>query len=282
MKTNVVFSLLLFSALFFLGCNQDDASPQGKMTAKIDGQNWSGKEVGAALTQGTFNLSGKAADGSLITITLQDFTADTFYLYPNADHAAVWLPANGSNSFVSNAPGGLGYVIFSEINTTDSLISGKFEFMAENPLSGESVFVSEGEFVNVPFTSNIAHVGENTFVVKIDGVNWAPTLISGSKVNGKINIVASNVSTGRSVGLYIPVAVNPGDYTLGDPLFGATYGGQYNPDSQTFLSANSGSLTISKHDKTARLIEGTFQFGASSLFSPATASLTDGSFSIQY
>lgn len=282
MKTHVIISWLLFSTLLIAGCTKDDASPKGKMTAKIEGQSWSGKEVGAAVTQGIFNLSGKAADGSLMTITLQGFSKDTFLLYPGGDHAAVWLPVNATSGFVSNAPSGIGYVILSEINTADSLVSGTFEFMAENPLTEEVVFVSEGNFTNVPFTSTVALVGNNSFAVKIDGVSWQPTLINGSKVNGKINIVASNTSTGRSVGLYIPVSTNPGNFTLGDPLFGATYGGQYNPDSQTFLSASGGSLTISKHDKTTRVIEGTFHFEASSLFNPATASLTNGSFSIHY
>ncbi len=275
-------SLFLVAALFVQSCKKDDSSPNGNMTAKVDGEKWTGKDVGAQVLQGVFNLSGKASDGSILTITVQAFSMDTFGLYANSDHAAVWLPANATNSFVTNAPMGIGYVFITEINTTDSVVSGGFEFFAQNPLTEDTVYVSEGKFSKVPFTSSTAPVGDNTFSVKIDGVSWTPVQVTGSKALGKIIVNATDANASKAVGITMPDDVAVGEYALGDPLFGAEYGGQYNPDSQTFLGSTSGTLKITKHVTSSHLLEGTFSFEASSLFSPGSASLTAGSFSVHY
>jgi hypothetical protein len=283
MKPFAFFFLAMLTLLVSQSCNKDDASPNGKMTAKIDGVKWTGKEVGASLVSGTFNLSGKAADGSLLTITLQNVTgADTFFLYPGGDDAAVWLPANATNSYVTNSTNGLGYFILEEINTGDSTVSGKFEFRGEEPFSLDTVEVKEGKFSKVSYSGSTTPVGDNSLSVKIDGTIWAALQVTGTKANGKLSIIGTDANASRTVGLTMPTNVSTGTYTLGNPLFGAEHGGQYNPDNATFLTAASGSLKIAKHNIAQRQIEGEFDFEASSLFNPGTASLTDGSFSVQY
>lgn len=286
MKTKIsffFFCVILISALFFQSCQKDDASPSGHMKAKVSDVNWMAKDVGAQIIQGIFNLTGKAADGSIMTITLQATTEGNYGLAANTDHAAVWLPAGGgSSTYVSNAPEGVGYVTINTFNTTDSIVSGVFEFIVQNPLDGEKIFISEGEFNNVPFTTNTVPVADNFLNVKINGTSFMPLQVTGSKALGKLVVNATDASAGQTVGLTMPASISPGDYQLGNLQFGSTYGGQYNPNGQTFLSSTSGMLEITKHDKTYRILEGTFSFEASSFFSPMTASLTEGSFSVHY
>lgn len=84
-----------------------------------------------------------------------------------------------------------------------------------------------------------------------------------------------------TVALYLPKDITEGTYDLGTPGF-ADYGAQYNIDDRTFLGAESGQVTITKHDKGVKIIEGTFFFEAKELAGSAMASLIEGRFMVSY
>jgi len=83
-------------------------------------------------------------------------------------------------------------VYISEINTTDSTLSGNFDFKAYSPYGKGFIEVTDGLFSNIPFTNEIPATPDNSFEVDIDGTTFTPTSINASSIMGKIMITASD------------------------------------------------------------------------------------------
>ncbi|MCB0556907.1 MAG: hypothetical protein KDD02_25395 [Phaeodactylibacter sp.] len=287
MKTSGNFFFLLaisLSAFTIWSCNNDDdirPEGQGQMSAIVSGEDWEAQTVSAGLVQGQFAISGIAADGSTISLRLDGFGQGEYPSYSGTSNACVWQPSAGAFGFVSNAPMGLGRVLIEEVNEQDTLISGAFFFLAQEPATGDTVTVVDGVFTDVKYQIGAAPVGDNFLKVKIDGQLWEAEMVAGFAGGGQLNISGTSTDASRTVALFIPSDITPGDYDLDDP-FSSDYAAQYNPNSQTTLMADGGALKITTHDKVNKVIEGTFSFEASEFIGPASASLTGGSFYLKY
>lgn len=288
MRKHSKFFLLLFvfPALIFnhWSCNQDDAPApegQGQMSAIVSGERWEARTVTAGTIQGAFGITGIAADGSAITLRLDGVGEGEYNSFSGSSNVCVWQPSAGALGYASNAPMGLGQVVVEEVNEQDSLLSGTFFFLAQEPSSGDTVSAVEGIFTDVKYQIGAAPVGDNFLKVKIDGVLWEAVMVAGFAGGGKLTISATSADASRTVGLFIPSDIAPGDYTLGSP-FSSDYAAQYNPNTQTTLTSNSGTLKIAGHDKVHKVIEGAFSFEAREFLGSGMASLMEGSFWVEY
>lgn len=288
MKKHTRSFLLLFiiPAVLFTtwSCNPDDpASPegQGQMSAIVSGERWEAETVSAGLVQGVFAISGTAANGSTISLRLDGAGVGEYNSFSGSSNASVWQPSAGALGYTSNAPMGFGQVMVEEVNEQDTLISGTFFFLAQEPSSGDTISVFDGIFTDVKYHAGAAPVGDNFLKVKIDGALWEAVMVAGTVNGEQLFITATNADVTRTVGLFIPTDIAPGTYEIGSP-FSADIAGQYNADAQTSLTAESGTLKITSHDKVNEVIEGTFSFEAAEFLGSGTASLTEGSFGVGY
>ena len=146
--------------------------------------------------------------------------------------------------------------------------------------------------------------GANTFGAKVNGEFWIPQgfgpipantiLVSTLYPGGDLKIKAQNFSsspTETEFELFIKGITGPGIYLLnsnvGPPSFIASYGyfikRKITPVDEWVTSVTTaGSVTITKFDVANRIIAGTFQFNAASIYTPSqTLVVTEGRFDVK-
>ena len=148
------------------------------------------------------------------------------------------------------------------------------------------VEITEGNFTNIPYVApeDIQATYNNIFTADVDGVAFAPSLIIGGKSNGMITVTASENGSFPSIGLLFPDNVTVGLFT---PSSFGSYRGTYNVanDFDSMYSASSGSIAVTNHNVSDRIIEGTFAFTViPNMGSTAQNSydISNGVFSIEY
>lgn len=281
MKKIKILSGLSFLLLVLLGlasCKKDN-DDGGSMTAKVDGVAWSADIVGATIIGDVMNITGQTNAGETITITIQDNQPDTFYLDGGHPHAAAYVPHTGASGFTTNSPGGFGVAVVSEINQSSKTLSGRFELFVVNPATGEQKQISEGQFSDVTFETQAPITGNSTLSCKIDGQTFSPASVIATASGGKIIIAANSPDLNKTIGITVPAGAVTGSH---DFEFFGDYVGQYNINQSTFLIADSGKVTISKHDLTNHILEGTFEFSATDLMFTTSADITAGTFKVFY
>lgn len=254
------------------------------MTAKINGQDWSAEAAGALIQVGRIGISGLAADGSVIILSLEDQGEGVYELTENGLSAGAYTLGDNSNAFTSNTSMEGGSVEITELNWQDSTMSGTFFFTGSRAIPAGEVKIEEGQFNKIPVRTELGSVNDfNKISVKVDEVEFTPEAVTAmiDPFSNNIAIVGTAAVGVPSVSLFLPKDISEGTYDLGTPGL-AAYSGQYNIDDMTFLGAESGQVIITKHDKAVKIIEGTFAFEATELAGGATASLTEGSFMVTY
>jgi len=254
------------------------------MTATVNGEEWAAEAAGVLIQVNRIGISGLAADGSIIVLSLEDNGEGIYELTENSLSAGAYTLSDNSDAFTSNSNMEGGTVEITELNWQDSTMSGTFSFTGSRAFPAGEVNIEVGQFDNLPIQTELGSVNDfNNMSVKVDDVLFEPAAVTGmiDPFSNNITIVGTAAVGIPSVGLFLPQAIIEGTYDLGTPGF-ADYGAQYNIDDMTFLGAESGQVTITKHDTGVKIIEGTFFFEAAELVGSSTASLTEGSFSVTY
>lgn len=278
--------MVLCCAFTQFSCNSDDedttptpTSTEG-MTAKIDGTNWSADIYGGTIYNGYTNISGRTNAGETITITLSGDDVGTYTLSQNSLHAGAYTEAVGTNALTSNgSPMGGGTVIISEINTTEKWISGTFDFDVIRATDNETRAITDGKFTKVPYTTDPPSGGSSNLSVMIDGSEWVATSTTAVAAFGNITVTSLSNNDNYNVGITVPADATTGTY---DFNFGGPYIGQLNVGQSVFMSAESGSITITEHNTSTRTLTGTFNFIARDFNTNDSNTLTNGSFSATY
>jgi hypothetical protein len=269
----------------------------GDFRAKIEGTQWvANKGAGASRMQGLINLSGYSTDKKYLTITLTDSGVHRYILSDATMNAAAYIDSSLANplNFSSNQgnyPSQCGgEVNITSIDTVNKKMSGTFFFKVFRVADGIGRNITEGSFSNLSYTTTLPPASAtDTFRVKIAGTQWIPPVILAAKapavppLPATIGISGTDATASKTVGLIFPADITPGSYTL--DFFGATYIGQYNPNSnpQNSQASVSGTLQIISHNPTTKRIRGNFNFRSEELLNPlAFTLLTEGYFSITY
>jgi len=254
------------------------------MTAKVNGADWEAEAASALIQVNRIGISGLAADGSIIILSLEDNGEGVYELTENGLSAGAYTLGDNSNAFTSNSNVEGGTVEITELNWQDSTMSGTFFFTGARAIPAGEVKIEVGKFDKIPVRTELGSVNDfNKVSVKVDEVLFEPVAVTAmiDPFSNNIAIVGTAAIGIPSVALYLPQDIIIGTYDLGTPGL-ADYGGQYNIDDMTFLGAESGQVMVTKHDKGVKIIEGTFFFKAAELVGGATASLTEGSFMVSY
>jgi Family of unknown function (DUF6252) len=303
-----LYSLLLLTGIIVFNSCQKEIDPSiiatppppgpiGNLKAKIDGTQWVANSAeGAARMLGFINIGGRSTDRKYLSITLTDSGVHNYTLDNMSMNAASYIDSNLANAvnFTTNQGSGPadagGFVNITSIDVPNKRISGTFSFRVFRQMDGAQRTLTEGSFTNLPYVTTLPPSNStDTFKVKIAGTLWVPPVVLGSKtpavppLTPQIVVTGTSADATKSVGIFMPDGITPGNYTFN--LFGATYIGLYNPDTDPNHSQGSmsGTLTILSNNTTTRRIRGNFNFHAEALLNPLlNTELTEGYFSVSY
>ena len=282
-------SAALFAAILciaFSSCNKDkNANANANFTAKIDGTSFNASTTSATRALGVIAIEGQSADGGIIVLRMADSGVHKYTMGIGSSSNAGAYTITNNIAFTTNAGNDAtqsgGTVTITAIDTANKKLSGTFSMKVYRPIDQTQKEISEGTFSNISYeTSALPPANaKDTFRVKIDGADFSVASITGIVAINKINISGSNSDVSKTVGLSFPTNITAGSYTF--TSFGSDYIGQYNVGS-SYLSADSGTLTILENNTSTKRIRGNFNFGATEFGGSQTATLTQGYFSVVY
>jgi Family of unknown function (DUF6252) len=261
----------------------------GDMRAKIDGAQWvADKTAAAARMNGRIAIAGLSIDGKTVAITLADSGVHQYTLYFDGLNAGAYQDSSLADitAFTSNAGSSAaetgGTLNITSIDEANKKISGTFSFKAKRETDETFRNITEGSFTNLTYSTTLPPGNSSdTLRVKIDGVDFTPTLIIGIDIFGNLSVSGSAASGYPTVGITVPSGTLPGTYEL-EGMFG-TYIGQYNISNSQLLAASSGTLEILEHNTTTKRIRANFSFTAAPLLGTgSSAELTQGYFAVTY
>lgn len=259
---------LLLVIIGFSSCeNTEDNSPA--FQAEIDSIFFKANTSFLTLNaEGRYLIQGLSANKT-ITLSIGSNQEGVYALGTNPANYAVYEDAYG-NGYTTN-PLGTGTVTLTRVGDNGEM-SGNFEFMAVRP-GIDTVFVSRGLFFDVPNGTVEEDDGgsnnDGTLSALVNNIPFDPTLVSATDTGNSI-IVSGTTST-NSILLRVPVAVEPGEYSLPMSGFQATYA-----QNAAGQDATDGIIIITSHDTSANNIKGTFSFQAGSNL------VTSGQFDVNY
>jgi len=299
MKRWAIHTLIGIYIIGLVACKKDTSyetgNPGGNVVsgsfhAKIDGTQWNADSIqSATVIAGLINITGISHDNQMITINVIGQAPGTYALtQQSSSYAAYNLLSNGTvtNSYSTQgssdpAQSG-GSISFSSIDTIKKTISGTFYFNGFSTSDNTKKVITEGVFTDIHYSSTLPPAKlTDTFKVDVNDTVFVSQSILASLTAGQLVIAGSTLDGSKSVGLYMPGNITPGDYTL--DAFGGTYIGQYSPNPNTLMvSKGIGTLTILENDAVARRIKGNFFFTAADIPDTMTAAISNGYFSVGY
>lgn len=261
----------------------------GDFRAKINGVQWVASVSGASKVSGNISILG-GGSGKQIVITLQDsgvhhYSLTLVSLQAGAltDSSSGSVYAFATNQGSSSAQSG-GSVDITNIDTANKKISGTFRFEVYRAVDSMQRSITEGSFTNISYaTTTPPSAPTDTFQVKIDGVDFNPFSITGIHLtaSSQLSIGGNDQAGVKSVTLIMPDNVAPGTNSI--TSVGGTYSGIYNRDASTFMSSDTGTITILEHNTSTKRVRGNFNFHAKQfLTGTAQAQLTSGYFAVTY
>ena len=279
---------MMAGAIIFASCNKDDDNPSGGdnpassyFKAKIDGNEFNASTYGGEIDEDGVLYVGGLSGKSLMTLAVANFDGEGTYNFSGLQNGAAYYAPDTSdffNAYSTLGENGMGTVVVTSWNSTDSLISGTFNFEADHAMDGTSISVTNGEFKNIKIEKAVPEEGNNSFSVQIDGDPWTTSsdnIIGGMDLTNII-ISATSADGMESFTILLPADVTNGNYDL-DPTgnYTITY---VTPN--TVYAPLSGTITISIHDTGQNYIEGSFEFQGTN--GTNTISFTNGEFSVSY
>jgi hypothetical protein len=288
-------SLLVTSFLLLLSCSKDDdvkkTAPAGSIIATVDSKAWKSETAVGLINNGTIAITGSAIDKSQVVLLIKGTKTGKYTIsaLPSSttlpENVGSFTPPNASLSNPTYASTNVvevsaGEVVITEIDEKNSTISGTFSIKVARTIpSAHSIEIKEGSFTKIAYTSKVSNVPNNLFSAKVDGVNFSVAQAAATSSFGKI-IINANDSGGETLSLSVPANIATGIFDLGGMT--TNYSAMY-IDGVTTYESSSGKLQISKHDKTAKRIEGTFNFkGQIFPTGGGNLSVTNGSFAVTY
>ena len=159
-KYYIIISIIMFG-IIATSCTKENAEEiaplitQASMSANIDDTTWTTITRVTKHYTGlhTFVITGTSTSGRVLAITVKGettgtYTSSTDINDPSAQVGAVWKPSSSVN-YVSKS----GTVTFSEINSSDSKLTGTYSFEMVNTNDITDVInIESGKFDNIKFS----------------------------------------------------------------------------------------------------------------------------------
>jgi len=178
--------LLLCTATLFISCDDEQLEGEffvtpdgsdpiennntGSITAQINGNGFSasGQSANAAFQSNVFNITGIGSSGELLIISISGANIPgTYDIGPGSLGSGAYTEGNGQNASISNFDGGSGTLTITQLDLTNQLTSGSFQFTAINSITEESTVVTNGVFTNLFVQTSIDPGGEEQSACEI-------------------------------------------------------------------------------------------------------------------
>jgi len=286
-----VFVLMATLWLSVSSCSEEEGgkvAADGSIIARVDGVDWETDVAAAGLISGQITITGIGNDGSSLVLHAASATTGTFPLSGSLisiDHSISFIPPESDINnplYISSHlnESNIGEIRITEFDDVNKTVSGTFHSKVMRFLPEEAIIeIKSGSFTKVPYEEELSSVPDNTFSAKVNGVTFPPLMVSGVSSFGRIVLSVSS-SGGKGIAINVPDDTNTGTFSLG--TMGEEYYATYN-EGTTMYESVSGSIAITKHDKTNDRIEGTFNFtGQLFPLGGGSLSVTEGSFAISY
>ena len=260
---------------------------KGSFTANIEGARFTAdKLTGASMSLGTIVITGISNGDERIVLSVKDSGVHV-YTFDIESTANVGIYAKGNEYSYGTIEGddptqSGGTLSIISIDKDKKTISGKFSMTVYRAFDKKQKKITEGVFTNISYETAPVQPANSldTFRVKIDGISFPVYSVVTLNLMNTIAITVNNQAASKTVGLTMPTDVKAGTYNYSPIVM--DFFGQYNPASNTFLVANSGTITILEHNTATKRIKGNFNFEAKELIGSGKASLTEGYFSLTY
>ncbi len=313
--------LIAFVAIHFSACENEPLEgefpdegdivnvEEGGFIATIEGFGFVAENASGTMSPENFlTLTGVTSSGESIVLTVEQATVGTFNLtaglgnlnsgqYSNDDFAA----------YISAGPlEGTGTITITELDNVGLTISGTFSFTGVrielddegNPvLDGEGnpvlefIEITSGEFNKIPYVLDDGSGGTpitDEFFAKVDGVDFIPEAITTTlnEIAGEnvVKIVAVNAE-GAIMRIDVPEELGVGTFAMEELSDGTKLIGLYNSNTGgENLTSNPGTITITRFNTIAGILEATFSFTATDPLNIDTTihEITEGSLEVNY
>lgn len=269
---------------------------EGTLKAIANDSEWLSVDPVASINESHISIIAKNEKGESLSLVVKSTATGTYKTTANDEDglpifAAALSPKDvGMNNptFTTQSQQGAmdGQITITEMDLEAGILTGTFEADLVRYLGqdGDSTVVFEsGSFNKISLKEEeFQESGNNQFTAKVDGELFSGGATSGVVSFGRLTL-SSLKTGGKNISLIVPSDIEPGTYELGS--LWETYSASYiaSTFSGTSFISNSGSLTISKHDKTNKRIEGTFSFVATPYLSgTGSVTVTEGEFAVSY
>lgn len=309
-----------FLAFQFISCENEPLSgefPQedennaeiGQFKAIVEGVQFVASETSATLsTTNDLVLTGIKAGGEKISLSVRNATVGTYDLGVNLNLGAYFDTSINTFPYVSTeAVGGSGQMVISEIDSVDLTITGTFKFTGYrmkldgngeivldvdgNPVL-EDIEITKGSFNAIPYivddSGNNGGNSMNEFFAKVDGVGFLADSISISEpIIGNINMLkieASNIQ-GKLMRIDIPKYLGLGTFDMVNISDGTKLIALYNAGGAgENLTSNPGTITITEVDYEEGILKATFAFTGNDPLGqvPDQVQVTEGKFTAHF
>jgi hypothetical protein len=296
MKTTIVYTILVLAAATLFSCRKEYSVENGNglpadFTAQINGSvTWDAEDSSqyASIAQGAITIVGTAADGSQLTISLNDTIVGTYTLnqqttsvatFSNVDSASIYNYATNEGSDTAQAGG---TVVVTAIDPVGKTISGIFSFKAYRQLDGTQKVFTSGVFYKIPYSDTLPVNSKlDTLLASIDSVAWPGVGITVQSLGGELAISGAESDDSNAITLLLPVTSQPGSYSLADISLDDCQG-VYNPTPSPSLVSTSGTLNVLENDIVNSRIRGNFTFVATDPLGGGSYTVSNGYFSVYY
>lgn len=142
-------------------------------------------------------------------------------------------------------------------------------------------------FKNAGFdiSGNLIDTSKVTMKMQLNDIGYSPTKNYTARIPSiygeQLWINGSTPGFLKVITLQMPPNINVGTYPI---QLNSQYDAKYAPTNEATFTADEGKLVIVKHDKTNKVIEGTFEFVATNIYGATqpTVKLKNGSFKARY
>lgn len=245
--------LLASVFVFAFGCSDDIESNSPVIQGSVNEEFFRAKNATATINEdGSLKLTGTASE-QIITLQTASFEKGEYTLGTNPANEATFTDFAGA-IYIAGAGAGDGMIEITKYEA--GTVSGEFHFNALNNGVGDTLNFQKGVFFEVPITN--ATPGDGTsdefFTAVIDGAPFDADVKMAQSNAGIIQATGSSQTI--SISLTFPADITAGTYTLAaSGQYMASYLVGSIPD-----EVDTGELTITKNDTTAKIVEGEFSF----------------------
>ena len=271
-------AISLLSILFsFAACvpDTDDVIDPNNTTAaisaKVDGQVFNALTKTAKLNGNALTIEGINSQGESIVLKTNGGLATGTYPL-NVGNTGEYFLSQTTGAFVTGNAPAVGSLIINNI-TTDSLITGTFNFLGIRAADNLQRTITEGVFTSLKVKKNLG----GTMSASINNTtNWNATNVG--VTSSGTTLAIAGLSGNVTITVIIPTTITVGTTTL-TPFTTARV--TYTEGTTPYLGTT-GTLTITTHDIANRHLVGTFTDCQQTYPNQANVNLSNGSFDVYY